>query len=354
MIKLITSLTLLLLIGGCTKEWVIPQKTQKSTVNLPTKLPVPISNNAVAYVNVNGDNQFYSFNGLTAGKTFQDITNKAFVWRLGQWHELSVPAAQLPVLASTAVTVNQQIYLYGGYTVAADHTEKSIPNGWQIDAKTDEWKALPAMPTPVDDAVALVYKERYIYLISGWHDVDNVDLVQVFDTQSKTWFQATPFPLPPVFGHAGGIINNQMLVCDGVKVVKIEDKKQFLSSPVCAMGQINTEDFTQIEWQEVTHHSGTAYYRMAAVGNEENEILFFGGSDNPYNYDGIGYNKIPAKPSNQIRSYDVKSQQWTLKDTDLPASMDHRGLLKTPQGMVVLGGMQAHQQVTDRVTIYKK
>lgn len=26
------------------------------------------------------------------------------------------------------------------------------------------------MPVPVDDSVALVYRDRYVYLVSGWHE----------------------------------------------------------------------------------------------------------------------------------------------------------------------------------------
>ena len=348
MIKGVLILTWLLFLCSCSQPVTVANKIPR----LPQQLPIAVSNNAVAYVA--GSDQFYTFNGLLAGKTYQDITNQAYVWQAGQWSQLSVPTTQQPVLASTAVTVGQFVYLIGGYTVAADHSEKSVPNVWKIDSQTHQWHAMPTMPTPVDDTVALVYQNRYIYLISGWHDVDNVDLVQVFDTNNNTWHQATPFPLPPVFGHAGGIIGNQMVICDGVKVVKANDKKQFLPSPACALGQINADDFSQIEWQDMTHHSGTAYYRMAAASDNLSHFYFIGGSDNPYNYDGMGYNQLPAEPSNQIRSYDSANQQWLLLDNQLPASMDHRALLYTRHGMVVLGGMAEGQTVIDRITYHQK
>jgi N-acetylneuraminic acid mutarotase len=343
-------LTWLLLLSACAMRTI---ETEQAA-SLPQKLPMAVSNNAVAYVATAGGDQFYTFNGLLAGKSYQDITNQAFVWQSGQWHQLQVPAAQAPVLASTAVTVGQHVYLIGGYTVAADHSEKSIPNVWKIDAESHQWLAMPVMPTPVDDTVALVYQDRYIYLVSGWHDVDNVDLVQVFDTLENTWHQATPFPLPAVFGHAGGIIDGKMIICDGVKVVKTEEKKQFLASPACTIGHISTTDFTQIEWQNMAHHSGTAYYRMAAAADDLSQIYFIGGSDNPYNYDGVGYNQLPAQPSSQIRVYDLNTQQWTEGVADLPASMDHRALLNTPHALVILGGMAENQTVVDRITYYKK
>ncbi|TDR18449.1 Kelch repeat-containing protein [Marinicella litoralis] len=327
---------------------------QNKSYEFPVRLPHAVSNNAVAYLQLDGQDQFYTFNGLHRGKSYTDISNHAFVWKKGQWQTMMVPEQQLPVLASTAVAVNGSVYLFGGYTVAADHSEKSIPNVWRIDGINDQWYAMPVMPVPVDDAVAVVYQNRYIYLISGWHDVDNVDLVQVFDTKALTWQQATPFPLPAVFGHAGGIVGRKILICDGVKVLKTSNKKQFLPSPACAMGTIDDQDPTVIDWEQIPHHSGTAYYRMAAGSHASTEIHFVGGSDNPYNYDGIGYNEVPSKPSNGWRVYDVITKTWKVNNHDQSASMDHRALLNSPHGFVILGGMIENQLVTDQIIYHKK
>lgn len=327
--------------------------SHKQAVKLhPTTLPKAISNNAVAYLSVNGQDQYYSFNGITAGKSYQDITNEAYVWQSGQWQQLHVPDEQLPVLASTAVGVNDSVYLFGGYTVAADHSEKSVPNVWKINGLDHEFKAMPVMPTPVDDAVALVYQERYIYLISGWHDVDNVAFVQVFDTLNQTWQYATPFPLPPVFGHAGGIVGNKMLLCDGVKVVKTAEKKQFLSSAECVLGTIDENDPMLIIWQVIPHHSGTAYYRMAASSDDRAKVYFAGGSDNPYNFDGIGYNLQPSEPSNGIRVFDLNTLTWQLTTHQNSKTMDHRALLNTPHGFMIMGGMRENQTISDNIILF--
>jgi len=324
-------------------------------VTKPSTLPEPLSNQAVAYMNLDGQHRFFVFNGLRAGKTFRDITNQAHVWMQGQWHQLPVPATQQPVLASVAVVVKNHVYLMGGYTVAADHSEQSIPHVWKIDGRTLQWQAMPAMPTPVDDTVALVYQDRYIYLISGWHDVDNVDLVQVFDTETLNWHQATPIDFPAVFGHAGAISGNQMLICDGVKV-KYTDAgiKQFLPSPVCALGTIDPNDVKQIDWQAAPHHSGTAYYRMAANQNDKGQMIFVGGGDNPYNYDGIGYNKTPANASDRVRWFSLAENKWRTERPGIPANMDHRGLLKTPEHWVILGGMRNPQQVTKEIIYLRR
>lgn len=339
-------LFLTIAISGCAQD--------RFKAEIPQQLPMAITNNAVAFVAIDGDNQFYTFNGLTAGKTHQDITQAAFVWRKGQWQSLSVPTNQAPVLASTAVTVGDSVYLFGGYTVAEDHSEKSMPHVWEINARTHAWQAMPPMPTPVDDAVALVFEDRYIYIISGWHDVDNVKWVQVFDTQSKQWQLATDFPLPPVFGHAGGIIDNHMLICDGVKVEHQATGKTFLPSPACVIGSINKDDITDIKWQAVEHHSGTAYYRMAAASDQKSMFIMAGGSDNPYNYNGIGYNTKPSKPSQKIHLYDLENKRWQESQQLTSAVMDLRTLLVTPKHYVIMGGMSQNQQVSKHIITVKR
>ncbi|WP_179952310.1 Kelch repeat-containing protein [Marinicella rhabdoformis] len=312
-------------------------------------LPYPVSNHAVAQTAYQGEVQFFFFNGLTNDKTHADVTNKAWVWREKQWQALTVPNSQPAVLASVAASVNNQVYLFGGYTVAADGSEKSSPLVWRIDGDTLEWRAMPEMPTPVDDSVALVFQNRYIYLVSGWHDVDNVDLVQVFDTLENTWQQATPFPIPAVFGHAAAIVGNQMLVCDGVKVIwESESKKRFEASPVCALGAIDENDITQINWQDINHYSGVAHYRMAAA-SDNHFAVFVGGSDNPYNYNGIGYDGVPSQASSGIRVFDFNTKTWQSNDNQLSPNMDHRGLLKAHDEFIILGGMKTDQELSPHI-----
>ena len=68
---------------------------------------------------------------------------------------------------------------------------------------------------------------------------------------------------------------------------------------------------------------------MAAAGVDAlNALVFVGGSDNPYNYNGIGYNGDPSQPSGGALIYDLERQSWTQRKTDAIASMDHRGLVE--------------------------
>lgn len=326
------------------------KNNHKNTVR---EMPEPITNNAVALIVNEDTREFYSFNGLKLGKSWNDISNSAYVYKK-KWSKLKVPKSVLAVLASTAVSVGDKIYLIGGYTVDKKGQEKSVATIHEYNTENKQWKLATHMPVPVDDTVALVYDKRYIYLISGWHDTDNVNLVQVYDSVDDYWFNATSYQAPAVFGHSGGIVGNEMLVCDGVKVVVKDKTRDFVASPVCMMGRIDSNNLRKITWHEIPHHSQKAFYRMAAVGDEDKQrMVFVGGSDNPYNFDGIGYNGMPSEASNRIFSYDLNTKKWQEYLGLISKNMDHRSLLKDGEWFYILGGMQENQIVSKKVLKFK-
>lgn len=319
------------------------------------ELPEAVSNNAVAIASVNGQPTLFSFNGLSQGKTFKDIHAKAFSINLVT--HISQSIASLPDgkgrLASIAVTLNNRIFVIGGYTVAADHSEVSTSQIYEYLPLKNKYRLAAEMPVPVDDTVALVYQNRYIYLISGWHDSGNsksrgnVNLVQVFDSQQERWFNATSFPGAPVFGHAGGIVGEQILIVDGVKVnAVVNGKRQYGPSDENWHGQIDLKDPAVIRWTKIKKHPFKPLYRMASAGIKQNQqIIFAGGSDNPYNYNGIGYDKVPSEASSEIFSYDLKHDNWRVYSPMPRASMDHRGLLQSDGVLYIVGGMGDNQDV---------
>lgn len=323
-------------------------------------LPEPVSNNAVASVTFDDKHYLFSFMGLGQNQSDKDVHNKA--WQLviankGQtteWQSIpSVPSslALKGRLASVAVGMNQSVYIFGGYTVAEDHSEISTPDVYRYDVRSKQYHALTAMPVPVDDAVAIPYRDRYIYLISGWHNDGNVNLAQVYDTQSDTWQQASPFLGAPVFGHAGAIVNNTIVVCDGVATIaRMNKRRTFAAETACYKGLISEDDHNQIDWMTLSHPTGVARYRMASGGNESSKrILFHGGATNPYNYNGVGYNGDPAEPDDQLWVFDTQTNKWHVSQTHA-TTMDHRGLLKVGDQWVVIGGMGPNQTVLSSVT----
>ena len=324
-------------------------------------LPAPVSNNAVTQVTVNGRDYLVSFSGLAKNKTYKDVHNKTYVFDVSNnsWSQAApVPIAK-PInglvgrLASVATAIKHKAYVFGGYTVARDHAEVSVPDVYAYDVIANSYQQLAAMPVPVDDSIALPYQDRYIYLVSGWHNDGNVNLVQVYDTKNNSWSQATPFPGKPVFGQAGGLVDNTLVVCDGVRIdIHASGSRSFAAEPACYLGRINPKHVSKIDWHLLEHPTKTARYRMAATGlADKHQIVFIGGSENPYNYNGIGYNGQASTPSEQVWIYDVKDSTWRVTKGKI-ATMDHRGLLSLNGELLTLGGMAAGQQVLNKVNRY--
>jgi len=320
-------------------------------------LQKPVSNNAVALVATDKGDYLYSFLGLGSGKTWQDTSLAATVLNPGarNWTKLSPAPGTTGRLAASAVSAAGAAWLFGGYTVAADGSEKSIPGVYRIRPGESKLQWVTDMPVPVEDSVVLVYQDRYIYLVSGWHDLGNVNLVQVLDTQSMLWTQATPWPGAPVFGHSGGISRGNMLVCDGVRIQYPADEspREFLPSGECWSGRIDTENYRRINWRSVPAHPGAGRYRMAATGDANLRIVFAGGSVNPYNFNGIGYNGVPAETEKSVFSYSFKTGQWQLHGDLAHGTMDHRGLPYSNGWYYLIGGMQDQQAVVSSVYRFK-
>ncbi len=347
----LSSLAASLLLIACAGQ----QTHQRQDGSTLQALSVPVSNNAAVIQAAANGIEIYSFLGLESGKTWKDVSRLSMRWQ-GNFESGTGLSEQLtdvpgePRLASTAELVNGIIYLFGGYTVAEDHTEVSTPEVMALDTSTGIWRHVSDMPVPVDDAVSMVYRNRFIYLVSGWHQDRNVDRVQIYDTVTDSWQQATAFPGEPLFGHAGGLVGESMVICDGVRIVPLEEpgKREFRITDACYRGDIDPLDLTRIDWKPIQSHPGPPLYRSASVGVMHQgvpRIMFAGGSDNPYNYNGIGYNKTPSSPTDAVFSYDTTTGFWE-QHTPLPvASMDHRKLLHHNGQFYLAGGMRADQRV---------
>ncbi|MCH8861286.1 MAG: galactose oxidase [Proteobacteria bacterium] len=317
-----------------------------------TVMPEALSNNAVAALMVRGHPMLYSFSGLGAGKTRADITSSAYAYDIDAdtWTRLPDIPGNRHRLASVAVGLNDRVFLFGGYTVAEGGTEVSTPEVYAFNPLTNEYQPRADMPVPVDDAVAFAYAGRYIYLVSGWHDTGNVADVQVLDTREDRWFAATPYPGAPVFGHAGGVVGNRIVIADGVKVTGVVDgRRQFGISDETWMGIIDPGNPAIIRWQALAAHPGKPLYRMAATGSARlGSVVFVGGSENPYNFNGMGYNGQPSEPSGRALVFDLGRAGWSATDFPTP-TMDHRGLPEIDGVFYVIGGMRTGQEVSGNV-----
>ncbi|NKF51185.1 galactose oxidase [Shewanella sp. WXL01] len=360
-------------------------------------LPEAVANNGVAKVTTKDGSYLLSFTGLGSKRDYTAVHNRAWKLKLDDAAQRWQPITSVPFvaplagrLASTAIGIKDKAYFFGGYTVAKNHEEISTVDNYRYDVSSDTYQRIADMPVAVDDSTPAVYQQRYVYLFGGWHNDGNVNLVQVYDTQTDTWQQASPMPAPAVFGQAAGIVGEHLVVCDGVKVkANLLKRRNYQASPVCLYGKINPQNHLRISWQLLPHfseqldktkqvdrteqldktaqldksehaskanHKATAYYRMAATGiknQRQGIITFIGGSDNPYNYEGIGYNGEPSEPSPWQHKFDIQTKQW-LKPTKVEqASMDHRGLICHQNQLLRIGGMLANQTVSNLVLTTK-
>lgn len=321
-------------------------------------LPQPLTNNAVAAVDVEGRVSVFTFLGLDSTKVWSGVTNVAYRWDVGDdaWREIP-PVPGPGRLAATAQTVDGLIYVIGGYTVAEDGSERSLPDVAIYDPAADSWSRGADIPVPTDDAVSGVLGGDRIVLVSGWHDTGNIRDVQIYHPETDSWAAGTPIPGAPVFGHTGAVVDSRLVYVDGAAVVDARPRFQIdsaswvgdirESNPAAAAAGSAAAPLS-IAWSTARPHPGPPLYRSAG-GTLGSYALFIGGTDNPYNYNGIGYDGQPASPLRQILAYAPALDVWDELAPLPVATMDHRNAPVAGGMIFVAGGMLAGQVVSDRV-----
>lgn len=308
-------------------------------------LPVPVTNAAVASGLIDGDPWVFSVLGVDSTKRWSGMTRRAHVWSRGstRWRALPDVPGAVGRLAATAQVVRSRLFVLGGYTVDSAGAERSVASVDIFEPRRNVWSSGADIPVAVDDAVSVVYRDSLIYLISGWHDTDNVLLVQMYDAVRDAWFVATPIVWRGVFGHSGGIAGNTIVYVDGA--VKQDSATKYILEPQVWIGTINKENPTLIDWRAGAAHPGPALYR-AAVGRCGSQIVFAGGTDNPYNYSGIGYDTRPSQPSSGVFAFDTRRGLWQTLPPLATPSMDHRGMAMVGDAGWLIGGMAPGQKVS--------
>ena len=67
---------------------------------------------------------------------------------------------------------------------------------------------------------------------------------------------------------------------------------------------------------------------------------------------GIGYDGKPSVPSPVTFDFNIHTKKWeTINENTPDPTMDHRGLVATTEGLIVVGGMDKDQKVTPRVQV---
>ncbi len=170
------------------------------------------------------------------------------VWTSGN----NLPA---PKAGGDLIAVRGKIYYIGG---GSSSMTIATPEQYVYNPANGTWSGIANIPTPVSGNVAEVYKDSLIYCImGGWVSFENI--VQVYNTYTNTWSQATQ--LPSGNGRrsfAGGLMGNKIFVCAGFDGSFRND---------FWIGTINPVNPLQITWQTRTslavgtsRPGGTAIY----------------------------------------------------------------------------------------------
>jgi N-acetylneuraminic acid mutarotase len=333
--------------AGIERADLIADRETPSVWRAGPSLPQPITNNAVAAIEIDGRVSVFSFAGMDSTKLWRGVTNVAYRWDTGDavWREIE-PVPGPGRLASTAQVIGGRIYMLGGYTVAEDGSEKSLPDVAIYDPVAESWSRGADIPVPTDDAVSGVWHGQRIVLVSGWHDSGNIRDVQTYDPATNIWTATTPIAGNPVFGHTGAITGDHIVYVDGTAVV--ERRPRFQIDTASWVGTIDAVDPANVVWTPAAPHPGPPLYRAAAavIGSY---ALFIGGTDNPYNYDGIGYDGAPSEPIRQLLAYAPELDIWDTMSALPVATMDHRNAGVAGGRIFVVGGMLERQIVSDGV-----
>ena len=318
-------------------------------------MPAAVSSNAVA--SLKGGLQLFSLMGVGPRKTWDDITNQIYVMNLssGKWSDGRPVPGVAGRLGASAVGARDLVFLFGGYVVDAQGNEIIVSDANAYGPPGHRWLRAADIPVPVASAVIGVNHDRYIYLVGGRAKNGPVNNVQVYDIEKDSWSQATPLPGAPVFGHAGGLADDTIVYIDGA-MKNTAGGAPYVASDECWQGKIDRKDPSKIEWGKLPAHPGTAHFGIAAGAMErDHKVYFSGGTASPHNFKGVGYDGQPADPSPVTFAYDLHGKRWeTVSENTPDPRTDSGGIVATPLGPLVLGGMVKNQAVTSRVVLLPK
>jgi N-acetylneuraminic acid mutarotase len=318
-------------------------------------MPGAVSGNAVA--SLKGGLELYSLMGVGPKKTWDDVTNQVYILHLAsaKWSDGRPVPGVAGRLNASAVGARGQVFLFGGYVVDGQGTEITVPDVNSYSPDNRRWYRAADIPVAVDSAVIGVNHDRYIYLVGGRSKNGPVNNVQVYDTEKDTWSQATAFPGTPVFGHAGGLADDMIVYVDGAKKNPAAGNP-YVPSDECWLGKIDRKDPNKIEWSKLPAHPGPGRFGIVAgPGDRDRKILFSGGSPSLHNFKGLDSDGKPMEVSTVTFAYELHNNRWeTIAEDTFDVRTDSRGVLSTPVGPMVLGGMVKNTAVTARAVVLPK
>jgi hypothetical protein len=311
-------------------------------------MPESVSNNAVVSAYCGDTLCVYSFTGIDSTLVPAGIHLKS--WRFNSitqiWQQLPDAPDGQGKIAAGASTVNNLIYVVGGYHVNANFSETSSEKTHVFDPVANSWLSNAApIPVPIDDQVQAVWNDSLIFVVTGWSNNGNVPDVQIFDPANNSWSvgTATPnFNNWKAFGASGAFAGDTLFYLGGAS------GSSFVASNNFRKGVLDSNDPTQIEWTQLDGFPGSDGYRMACTTSNE-RVFWIGGSSISYNFDADAYNGSGiVDPEERIATYYSGIAHWEDFVADVGV-MDLRGIARvSDNSWIICGGMEANQVVSNK------
>lgn len=311
-------------------------------------LPFRTSNNAVTLAYVDGEPHVFSFSGIDETLASSGIHLKSASVNIltGESKQYPDVPDTLGKVAAAASYLNGKIFVIGGYHVFEDGSELSSNKVHCFDPQKGIWEEDHSpLPLPIDDHVQAVWNDSLIYIISGWSDTKNVPNVQIYSPSLDSWSNGTSVPENNrymAFGASGTIIGNTIYYLGGASMTN-----NFPSSFWLRIGTINPVQPNQIKWRDSLLRPEDKMYR-AACTDISGYPVWFGGSDDTYNYDAKSYRDGSiVSPSNKSILL-ADNLLYRTKTTNLP--MDVRGVGGfNGVSKIIAGGMYSNREVSSQV-----
>lgn len=310
-------------------------------------MPERVANNAVAYGEDDEHHYVFSFGGIDSTKIHSGINKRSFRYTIetDSWEEIDTIPFELTNIASGASTVDNIIYIFGGYHVYPGGGEISSNEVIRYDPMTNTYLSNGAeIPVPIDDHVQCVWRDSLIFIVTGWSNTGNVPDVQIYNPELDSWSVGTPTPNTndyKAFGASGEIIGDTIYYYGGASM-----GINFPARKILRKGVIDATDPTNITWTLLEDGPNTLY-RSAAL-TYGNNVFWAGGSSISYNYNGIAYNGSGGvSPLTQIMRYDHSTDTWYAGEGAPYGVMDLRGIAQiSPTQWIICGGMEDDQYVS--------
>jgi N-acetylneuraminic acid mutarotase len=315
-----------------------------------TPMPEFVSNNAVAAAHSGDTICIYSFSGIDSTKTPNGIHNKGFKYNLEteEWTALPPLPDGMTRIAAGASTVNNKIYIIGGYHVFPNFNEESLNFVHVFDPETNTYlpDATP-VPTSIDDHVQAVWRDSLIFVVTGWSQNTNVPNVQIYNPALNEWATGTPVPNNTsykAFGASGDIVGDTIYYNGGAVI-----GSNFPGTTKLRKGVINPDNPSEITWSIEEENPGAKGYRMGAK-TVDDRVYWIGGGGQTYNFDGVAYNGSGiVEPLERIMEYNATTASWTIFDSPKKV-MDFRGVAKISENeLIICGGMTSGAEVSNAV-----